>query len=256
MKIVIIEDEAPALNRIRKLITEIAPEVHIVANADSIDAAVHLFNTIGDIELALMDIELADGQSFEIFNRVEVKCPVIFTTAYDEFALKAFKVNSIDYLLKPIDKEELKSAINKFRVLHKSISGNDYESRFKALIQELKADSKEHYKSRFLIKSGAKLISVSADDIAYFHAYDKMVYVITRQGQKYIVDHSLEEIGKMLDPKVFFQVNRQFIAAFAAIQSVHTYFNGKLKIDLQPTASDEVIVSRERAGEFKDWLSK
>jgi two-component system response regulator LytT len=256
MRIVIIEDEAPALTRIKKLVTEIAPEVDIIATADSIEAAAYLFNTIENIELALMDIELADGQSFEIFNRAVVKCPVIFTTAYDEFALKAFKVNSIDYLLKPIDKEELKAAIDKFRVLHKASANTDYDARFKALLQELKADKKEHYKSRFLIKSGAKLVSVSTGDIAYFHAYDKMVYVITRQGQKYIIDHSLEEISKMLDPKAFFQVNRQFIASFPAIQSVHTYFNGKLKIELQPASTDEVIVSRERAGEFKDWLSK
>jgi two-component system response regulator LytT len=255
MNIVIIEDEAPALNRISKLIKEVAPEVKIIATADSIVASVELFTTHNDIELVLMDIELADGQSFEIFNRAEIKCPVIFTTAYDEFALKAFKVNSIDYLLKPVDKEELKKAVEKFRVLHKT-DKTDYETQFKSLLQGLRAERPESYKSRFLIKSGAKLISVPATDIAYFHAYDKMVYVITHQNQKYIVDHSLEELIKMLDPKDFFQLNRQFIAAFPGIHSVHTYFNGKLKLELQPSLADEVIVSRERAGEFKDWLSR
>ncbi len=253
MNIAIIEDEIPALNRIKKLIAEVAPHSKIVFTADSIAAAVSRFEKYPTIDLALFDIELADGQSFEIFKQTTITCPIIFTTAYDEFALKAFKLNSIDYLLKPIDKEELQQAITKFNILQNHQA--DYTDKLQHLFENF-VPQQASYKSRFLIKNGNKLISLSVDDIAYFHASEKVVYVYTNTQQKYIIDYSLDELTKLLSPQSFFQLNRQFIANVQSIKSIHSYFNGKLKVELQPNTDEEVIVSREKASEFKQWLDK
>lgn len=255
MKVIFVEDEAPALNRIKKLVTQLVPHVQILGTADSIEAAVDLFKTAPDVELAFMDIELADGQSFEIFNQVHIGCPVIFTTAYNEYAIKAFKVNAIDYLLKPIDEAELQQAITKFKTMGRHAPIIDYQSQLATLLQEFKPPV-TNYKSRFLIKSGTRLISVSVDEIQLFQAADKVVYLYTKTQQKYIVDYSLEELSSMLDPGTFFQLNRQFIAHVNSIKNIHTYFNGKLKIELGVGLEEEVLVSRERASEFKAWLDK
>lgn len=253
MNLLIVEDEIPAQQRIVKMVNELNKTVHIVATADSIDAAVEAIQQHQNIDLALMDIELADGQSFEIFKRVDVKFPVIFTTAYDEYALKAFKVNSIDYLLKPIDRNELKQAFEKFSSLSKQEQTQQLD--IQELIKQLKPETPAH-KNRFLIKSGTRLISVAADDIQYLHAADKLVHLHTKQGNKFVMDQSLDELIKLLNPEQFFQLNRQYIASITAIKGVHHYFNGKLKIELSGTNEDEIVVSRERAPEFKTWLGQ
>lgn len=253
MNIIIIEDETPALNRIKKLVLEIAPETNILGTADSIESAVKLFNEHAHIDLALLDIELADGQSFEIFKQTTIECPIIFTTAYDEFALKAFKLNSIDYLLKPIDKDELNKAFIKFKSLTNTKS--PYQPDLMELFAQFKSQTPT-FKTRFLVKTGTKLVSIATDDIAYFYSSDKVVYLQTFQHQKYIIDFSLESLSKSLNPNQFFQLNRQFISNIQSIQHIHTYFNGKLKLDLNPPISEEVIVSREKAAEFKLWLDQ
>jgi two-component system response regulator LytT len=253
MNLLIVEDEIPAQQRIVKMVKDLDKTVNIIATADSIDAAVEAIQHHSDIELALMDIELADGQSFEIFKRVDIKFPVIFTTAYDEYALKAFKVNSIDYLLKPIDRNELKLAFEKFNSLTKQ--EHSQQLNIQELIKQLKPVTPA-YKNRFLIKSGTRLVSVAADEIQFLHAADKLVYMHTKQGNKFVMDQSLDELIKLLNPEHFFQLNRQYIAAITAIKSVHNYFNGKLKIDLLGSADEEVVVSRERAPEFKTWLGQ
>jgi DNA-binding LytR/AlgR family response regulator len=256
MRVIIIEDETPALNRIKKMLLEVSPEAQILATADSIENAVLLFqNHANEVDLTLMDIELADGQSFEIFNQIKITCPVIFTTAYDEFALKAFKVNSIDYLLKPIAKTELVKAIEKYKSVRKT--SINFETEFQKLITQLYPKAQiSTYKNRFLIKNGTKFQSISTEEIAYFYAHDKLVSLITHQQQNFIVDYTLDELDTQLDPKLFFQINRQFIANFKSIKKIHTYFNGKLKVELNPAVNDEVIVSRERASEFKNWLDQ
>jgi two-component system LytT family response regulator len=251
MKIIIIEDELPAYKRLHKLVLEIDSSIEILGHADSISSAVQLFQSIGNIDLALMDIELADGQSFEIFNQVKVDCPIIFTTAYDEFALKAFKVNSIDYLLKPIDPKQLKQALEKFSSLKFKSSSFDLN----LLLQAMQPNITAQYKQRFLVKLGSKLISVACNDVAYFMAADKVVYLVSKDCKKYIVDHSIEELSNLLDPKIFFHLNRQFMANLSAIESVSTYFNGKLKIHLNPQVAEEVLVSRDKASDFKLWLN-
>ncbi|MFZ4796788.1 MAG: LytR/AlgR family response regulator transcription factor [Bacteroidia bacterium] len=251
MKIIIIEDEAPALNRIKKMVLELQPNATILATADSIESAVIAINDNPETELLLMDIELADGQSFEIFNRININCPVVFTTAYDEFALKAFKVNSIDYLLKPIEKEELKLALEKFKTIYQNNSNTD---SLKLMLEQINLN-KNTKKERFLVKLGDRLISVSTNDIAYFNSKDKLTFLVTKNSNKYVVDYTLDELNLILDSKNFFHLNRQFIAAFSSIINIHTYFNGKLKIQLFPTVDEEVIVSREKANELKNWLS-
>jgi DNA-binding LytR/AlgR family response regulator len=250
MKIAIIEDEIPALNRLKKLIGELLNDAEIIGHADSIESAIQLFEGAVKPDLALMDIELADGQSFEIFKHTTVPCPVIFITAYDEFAIKAFKVNAIDYLLKPIDATELKQAIDKY----KSQTKPQPQLFMEEWIQLLKPAS-EKYKSRFLVKTGNKLISIPIEDILFFVAKDKWVYLHT-QAAKYIVDYKMDELTEVLDPSIFFQLNRQIVSHVKAIKQVHTYFNGKLKVDLQNYQDEEVIVSRERSSAFKKWLDR
>lgn len=255
MNIIIIEDEAPAKQRLTRLIKEQLPHANIIASADSIESAVAAFNSTPNANLAFMDIELADGQSFEIFKQTTVNCPVIFTTAYDEFALKAFRVNAIDYLLKPIDANELKSALDKYTksttLMQTPI---DIGAQVMTLINNIKQEPIA-YKSRFLIKTGNKMISVPVNEIAVFTSVDKIVYAHTTKQQKYLIDHSLDELCRMLEPKLFFQLNRQYIAHIDAIKSIHTYFNGKLKIDLNIAFAEEIIVSREKASAFKFWLN-
>jgi len=252
MKILIIEDEIPALNRIKKLVLEVESNIEILGTADSIESSVELIKLHPNADLALMDIELADGQSFEIFNRVQLKCPVVFTTAYDEFALKAFKVNSLDYLLKPIDKVELKKAFEKFRSFRPE--QNDLEMNIKNLLANIQIPQVESFKDRFLVKSGQKLLSVSENEIAYFLSQDKLTYLLTQSGNKYVVDYTLDDLDALLNPRTFFRLNRQVFASLQSINSVHTYFNGKLKIDVAPKYADELVVSRERASDFKTWL--
>jgi DNA-binding LytR/AlgR family response regulator len=254
MNLLIVEDEIPAMQRIVKLVKEISPDANIVATTDSIESAVEAISMYPQIELALMDIELADGQSFDIFHKTAVLFPVIFTTAYDEFALKAFKVNSIDYLLKPIDKNELKTAFDKFYKASKKPQ-IDMQLQIQELMKQLKADE-VNYKNRFLIKTGTKLVSVAADDILYLHASEKLVYLHTNKGNKFVMDQTLDELSRLLHPDKFFQLNRQYIAAIHAIKAVHQYFNGKLKIELLGALEEEIIVSRERAPEFKQWMGQ
>lgn len=252
LNLLIIEDETPALNRITKLVKELAMEINIIGTADSIESAVNIIESTAKIDLALMDIELADGQSFEIFKQCKVSFPVIFTTAYDEFAMKAFKVNSIDYLLKPVDSVELQAAFEKYKTLF--LNKESGEQQIENLLKALRTNSKESYKERFLVKTGSRLISIHVDEIAWFQASDKMVYLQMFSGNKYVIDYSLDELISLLNPKNFFQLNRQFIGSLKSIKDIHTYFNGKLKISLVPTIEEEVLVSRERAAEFKNWL--
>jgi len=252
MRIAVIEDEIPALNRIKKLLKEVEPNVEILWHADSIETAIEMFSRNTEIDLALFDIELADGQSFEILKNVDIACPVIFTTAYDEFALQAFKYNSIDYLLKPINKEELSNAIQKFKKLNLSESNNKYA--IKKLLEGLNHNKQLKYKSRFLVKLGERLISVQEDDIAYFISKDKITYLITVNNQKYATDVSIENIVEQINPINYFQLNRQIIAHLKSIKQINNYFNGKLKIVLNPPTDDDIFVSRERAAAFKSWL--
>lgn len=252
MNVLIIEDEAPAARRLQKLIMDAEPHANVLAVLDSIESGVEWLQKNTHPHLLFLDIQLSDGTSFEIFKKVEVKCPVIFTTAYDEYALQAFKVNSIDYLLKPIEPSALEKSISKFRHLRDQFiePGEELHN----LLKTLQQTPKENYKSRFLVKTGQRLIPVSIEEVAYFYAHDKMVYMITTDKRKYPMDHSLDEMEEMLNPQQFFRANRQFIIALNSVAGIHHFFNSKLKVQLNPAVDEDVIVSREKAGTFKSWL--
>lgn len=251
MKALIVEDEAPAARRLQQLIKENVPFLEVLAIADGINMAVKWLNSNPPPDLIFMDIQLADGLSFEIFSKTNISSPVIFTTAYDEYALKAFKVNSIDYLLKPIEKEDLVRSIDKLKRLKKQLLTSE-TFPIEALLETLKLN--KNYKSRFLVKIGEKLVSVSIDSIAYFISEDKLTFLVTTENKRYPLDYSLDDLDNMLDPKFFFRLNRQCLAKINSIQSIHNYFNGKLKLFLIPPTPKEMIVSREKSAPFKQWL--
>ena len=253
MKVLIIEDEAPSARRLRKLIEEYDQEIEVLDVTDSIESSVNWLTTHEAPEIIFSDIQLADGLSFEIFNRIKINTPVIFTTAFDEYSIRAFKVNSIDYLLKPIEKEDLFNSLEKYKTLKKQLGSTASSAPdITSLLEQLLPVS--NYKNRFLVKLGEKLLSLTTDQIAYFHSEEKLTLLVTKENRKYPIDYSLDDLEKILQPNSFFRINRQFIANIEAINSTHSYFNGKLKLFLTPDSGKETIVSRDKASEFKDWL--
>jgi two-component system LytT family response regulator len=254
MDILILEDEAPAARRLEQLIKNYDSAVRIAGILESVSAAIGWLGSHETPDLIFMDIQLADGISFDIFRQTEVKTPVIFTTAYDEYALQAFKVNSIAYLLKPVEQESLNESLRKFKDLKEQFMQSE-PALLRNLIQSLQ-QSQKVYKSRFLVKLGDRLIFLFIQQIAYFMAEDKLVFVISTDNKKFNTDYSLDELENLLSPQDFFRINRQYIAHIQSIRNIHHYFNGKLKLSLHPEPVQEVIVSRERAALFKQWLDQ
>ncbi len=252
MKVLIVEDEVPAAKRLEKMIQKINPNAEVIEVLDSVENAKAFFKQGIVPDLAFFDIQLADGLSFDIFEDVEVKAPIIFTTAYDQYMLKAFKVNSIDYLLKPIDGEELASALKKFEKFYYN-SGT--QSLDRSVIQELiKGIEKVPFKKRFLVKMGQQLIYLNTSDIRYFFSDEGLVYAKTTRGKKHLVDFTLDQLEQVLDPVYFYRINRKIILHVEAIHKIHSYFNSRLKLELLPVTDLEVIVSRDRVSNFKKWL--
>jgi len=254
MNVLIIEDEQLGTEKLIRLLASIDTSIEIVGNTRSIKSSVEWLLQHSHPDIILMDIELTDGQSFEIFNRVAIKSMVVFTTSYDEYALQAFKVNSVDYLLKPIKREELKNALDKYQHWQQKFSPSAMS--IEKLINELKQQQAKTWRSRFLVKRGQRLISVEVRDIAYFYAEDRLSFFITWDRQKHIIDYTIEELEQMLDPQYFYRLNRAFIVQIKAIAQIHNYFNGRLKLDLNPAIEKEVLVSREKVTEFKEWMGK
>jgi two-component system response regulator LytT len=254
VNILIIEDEALAARRLKTMVTSLDPTFHIAAILDSVKKSVDWLKKNAAADLVLLDIELSDGKSFEIFHQVEVQSPVIFITAYDEYALRAFKVNSIDYLLKPVKEEELEKSIAKLRLLENVYSRKKQDNSIKTLLKELQ--EKPAFRERFLIKQGDRLIPVETAEIAFFYTREKSNYLRTKENQSYIIDLSLDEIEGMVDPKKFFRTNRQTIISAGVVEKVHLWFGSKLKVDLNPKHDEETIVSREKATAFRQWLGE
>ncbi len=257
MKILIIEDEELAVKKIRKLLNAVEPTAEVVGEADSIAASVEWLQNHPSPDLILMDIELADGQSFEIFNLIQVKSPVIFTTSYDEYALKAFKVNSIDYLLKPVQKEDLEAALKKFNTLKKDSSAGSSGINMESLVKELqqKLQPKE-YRKRFLVKNAQKLVSVEVDDIAYFYSDGRLNFFKTPDNKKFVVDYTMDELEDMLDPEKYFRISRSFYVSIGSIDKIDDYFGNRLILQLKPAVDKEALVSREKVTDFKKWMGK
>ena len=253
MNILIIEDEPQAAQRLETLVKELLPTSHILDKIDSVKRSVQWFKNNPSPDLVLMDIQLADGTSFQIFEQCEVKCPVIFTTAYDEYALKAFKVNSIDYILKPVDKNELQLALKKLE----SLTGNsDGTRKLLNSIGEVVQKLSRKHKERFVIKVGEHLRTIEVKDILYFHSQDKATFCHTIDNRNHILDFTLEQLEEMIDPLAYFRVNRKYFVRAEAIQDIISYTNSRLKLVLRNSSDSDVIVARERVQEFKQWLDR
>ncbi|NMM47511.1 LytR/AlgR family response regulator transcription factor [Marinigracilibium pacificum] len=256
MKVLIIEDEAPAFRRLQKILDEIDRDIEIIDVVDSVEDSVKWLGNHESPDLIFMDIQLSDGVSFDIFDQIDIRNPVIFTTAFDEYMLHAFKVNSIDYLLKPIKKEELEKSLVKYDQMKQIFSGNNgKEPSLNELIKSIKLDDHK-YKTRFLIKKGEKLISIPTDDIALFYTRNGVVHLLSNSGNDYLMDHNLEEICDQLDPEKYFRANRQYVISFVAIREVHKWTKGKLLIEPIIELDEQIIVSAEKAGKFKEWLGE
>ncbi len=260
MKVLIVEDEELAVKKIRKTLAAVDPEAEVVGVTDSIVSTINWIEENPSPDVILMDIELSDGQSFEIFNRVAVKSPVIFTTSYDEYALKAFKVNSVDYLLKPIQKEDLELALQKLgqlKDMYKTNEAKPAEVSIDSLVKELqqKLQPKE-YRKRFLVRHAQKLVSVDTDDIAYFFSDGRLNFFKTNDNKKFVVDYTMDELEDMLDPQQYFRISRSFYISVDSVDQIHDYFGNRLMLQLKPPVDKESIVSREKVTDFKKWMGK
>lgn len=254
MTTLIVEDEMLAAERLSILIKQYDSSIEILACLESIEEAVSWLNTHQHPDLIFLDIQLADGLSFSIFEKVEVQSPVIFTTAYDEYALKAFKVNSIDYLLKPIDLKDLTQAFHQFKKINQPTAQLPDLSLFQAAMTMIQ--QQQQYKSRFIVKRGHHLSSVSVEDVAYFFSEHKITWLKTHNHQKFAVDYTIEQLKDILDPALFFRLNRKYITSIKAISDIVAYSNSRLKIELQDNKDDKILISREKVGDFKKWLDQ
>ena len=252
MKALIIEDEVLAAQSLQKLITEVAPDTQIVDVLQSIEESVAWFNENTMPDLVFMDIHLADGSSFAIFDKTQITCPIIFTTAYDEYALKAFEVSSIDYLLKPINRNDLERAMNKYNALVGEKTGNS--EAIEHLLSQI--GLKKNYKSCFLVPERDKLIPLSTSNIAYIYIDTKTVKTIALDEHVYYMSQTLDEIMSQLNPDDFFRANRQFIVSRKAIKDITVWIGNKLSLNLLVKVPEKIIISKAKVSEFKEWFSK
>jgi DNA-binding LytR/AlgR family response regulator len=253
MNLIIIEDEPQAAQRLETLVKELLPDAVVLARIDTVKKAVQWFKNNPVPDLALMDIQLADGISFQIFEQCDVRSPVIFTTAYDAYALQAFKVNSIDYILKPVDKDELHAALKKFSAMNRA---TDDTRKILDNIGQAVEMLMRKYKTRFVIKVGEHLRTIEVDAIQYFYSQEKTTFCVTADHRNFILDYTLEQLEEMVDPAVFYRINRKYLVRAASIQDIISYTNSRLRLVLKGSADNDVIVARERVQEFKTWLDR
>jgi two-component system, LytTR family, response regulator len=253
LSVLIIEDETPAAEKLERYLQRFSSDIKVKAICDSIESAVMwLKENQSTVELIFMDIQLKDGLSFNIFKEVTVQKPVIFVTAYNEYALDAFKVNSIDYLLKPVTFDDLSASLKKFENLREQMTPTEAKQEKIKLLAE--SNTNKTYKERFMVKVGDHIRSITIDQVLFFFADGRDVYLVTTQLRKFIIDFTLESLEEVLSPKNFFRVNRSFILHIPFIQDVVVYSNSRLKISTQPAWDKEIIVSREKVNEFKEWF--
>jgi len=248
MRIIIIEDERPAAEKLQQAIMACNSSVQLLAVLGSVQQSVEWLQQNPHPDLIFMDIRLTDGVSFKIFDFVKINCPVIFTTAYDDYWQEAFEYNSIQYLLKPVNQEKLETAFKKLETMRQY---------FTADIQQLLQyhTGTEKFKKRFLVKRGNDYIAVKTEDIAYFYAVHKLICMVERSGQKFILDKSLSDLEKEIDPAVFYRANRKYLVNIAAIRKIKAYPKSKLQLEVAPIAEEEIIISQENVSAFKDWMS-
>lgn len=251
MHTIIIEDESLTARRLEGMLKKCDPEIKVSAILPSVAETVQWLHQHDAPDLVFMDIHLEDDLCFKIFEQAPLTSPIIFTTAYDEYMIKAFKVNSIDYLLKPVNQAELTAALDKYQALKAQFSKPD----FNTLLQYIGRQMPE-YKTRFMVNVGNKIRSIETVDIAYFYSDEKITFLVTRDGQHLPIDYSLDKLLPLLDPQQFFRISRQYIVGYSSIQAVLTHFKGKLKIELTPKSRQDVFVSGDRMTGFKDWLGR
>ncbi len=250
MNILIVEDELLAAERLQLLLKQYDPAIKVLASLESIEESVQWLQTKPHPDLLLMDIQLSDGHSFEIFNQVKLSRPVIFTTAFDNYAINAFQHFGIDYILKPVTAEALASAIQKYKSMSKVFSPGDYH----VWANGLKDKFHSRFKDRFLAKIGSRTFFIQTDEIAYFYADNKIVYLADREGNRFIINYTIEKLEPLLDPYYFFRINRKMIVHSKMIDLIKPYFNNRLKLSLRNlNLQDEIIISRERVAAFKKW---
>jgi DNA-binding LytR/AlgR family response regulator len=256
MNVVIVEDEPLAACNLEKLLLSLAPDFHLVKKLSSVNESISWFNANPSPDLLFMDIQLSDGISFEIFKRSPLECPIIFTTAYNDYALRAFKVNSIDYLLKPIDKNELKVSIEKFRRWKHGNLNVDFHGQLHQLIQDMNGNKEaKKYKERFLVLHKHSIMPIVQSQVNYLYK-EELIYLRTVDNQKFPTDyHTMDELEEIVDPNVFFRANRQFLIHIQSVESYQSGLNGKLSVKLKAPVFAEIEISREKAGAFKDWLN-
>lgn len=247
MKVVILEDENRAVNHLKRLIHLVAPEMEVIRVFDTVRDAVPYLEKEPAVDLIFSDVQLADGISFEIFSKVSVKCPIIFTTAYDTYAIEAFNTNGIDYLLKPIEEERLRKAIEKARQFTTRID-------LDGLLNLRIGTGHRQTKSRFMVKVGEKILTIMVEDILAFYSFDKTTYLHTTSHRDYIIDYSLEELESMLDQERYFKINRKYIVSIDACSQIIAWSTNRLKIDIEGLDDPKIVVARERVRDFKAWL--
>jgi len=249
MKVIILEDESRAASYLERLLLKVAPEMKVIARLETIRQAVPFLAEHPDIDLVFSDVQLADGLSFEIFRQVDTRCPIIFTTAYDHYAIEAFKTNGIDYLLKPVEENRLKQAIDKSRMFSPGVMLE------KLLAMQHQASDKT-YKTRFMVKVGEKIKSIPVEDILVFYSLEKATYIHTLAHRDYCIDYSVDQLEAMLDPGSCFRINRKYIVSINACSQILAWSNSRLKLKIDGLDDDDIVVARERVQDFKAWLDK
>ena len=246
MKVVIIEDEFFSSEKLSQQLKQLYPAIEILAVIPSVEVGLHWFKTHAEPDLIFSDIQLEDKKSFELFDQLSLETPIIYTTAFDQYAIQAFKQNSIDYLLKPIDLEDLRTALKKYENI-------EYRLLKKGLRFQLDKP-KEEFKERFLVKKGSQLVVVKLEEVAYFKSDQKLNFLVTRDNQKFVIEQTLDQLTELLDAKKFNRISRSRLISLDSIHKIHHHFNGRLKLELNPPEEEEVFVSRERVHSFKEWL--
>lgn len=256
MKVLIVEDEPFAQQELKRLLSATRNDIMVLDCIDSIEDTISWLRSNPLPDLIFLDIQLSDGLSFEIFRQEKILCPVIFTTAFDEYAIQAFKVNSIDYLLKPVKQPDLAAALDKFDEIRDSYQSLKQPAIDIKMLEQLLNPARKEYKSRFIARMGDQIKHIPIEDVAWFYAEDNVVFLVTKANNRYIIDYTLDQACLQLDPSRYFRINRGFVAAIQSIGKVSRYFNGRLLVELLPAAPEPVYVSRAKAQEFIDWLDK
>jgi DNA-binding LytR/AlgR family response regulator len=251
MKTVIIEDEYRAADRLERLLKKHDPKIEVEEKLDSVEYALDWLQNNPHPELMFVDIQLADGLSFEIFDKVEVKSFIIFTTAYDEYAIRAFDLNSIDYLLKPVDEKKLAKSLEKFKNFTSPLSNVDAE-----LLKQLLGSGEKSYKKRFVVNVGNKIRTINTNDIAWFVFEERTTFLVTKENKYYPIDFSLDKLELMVSPEDYFRISRQYLVSFDAITNISVLSRSRIKLQLKPEAKEEVVVSTTKSSKFREWLDK